>query len=85
MEVIKKGRKQKGWAREYKCTGEGNKDGGCGAELLISAKDIVITGYINGDYRDLGDTCYGFKCCECGVMTDINPSDIPDEIKNKLR
>ena len=27
MKVIKEGRKQKGWAREYTCTGSGNGGG----------------------------------------------------------
>ena len=30
MKVIQKGDGRKGWAKEYKCTGAGNGNGGCG-------------------------------------------------------
>ena len=40
METIKKGRPQKGWTKKYKCTGAGNKGGGCGAMLLVSQRDL---------------------------------------------
>ena len=68
MKVIKKGRKQKGWAKEFICTGEGNKDGGCGAEILVEEDDLFHT---TSHCRDETDYFITFKCCECGVFTDI--------------
>jgi len=43
MKVIQKGRGQKGWAKEFTCTGKGNGDGGCEAVLLVEADDIFRT------------------------------------------
>ena len=83
MEVIKKGRKQNGWTKEYICTGHGNKDGGCGAVLLVSASDIFISGYF-GDYTETGDPAFSFKCPDCEVVTDIKSSDLPKEIIQRL-
>lgn len=68
MKVIKKGRPQKGWAKELTCTGVGNGKGGCGAILLVEQADLFQTS--RSDYG--GDTDYfvTFKCSECGVLTD---------------
>lgn len=70
MKIIKPGRDQVGWAREYKCTGAGNGGGGCGAILLVEEKDLYQTS--RSDYT--GDTDYyvTFSCCSCGVETDID-------------
>jgi len=72
MQVIKEGRKQTGWASEYKCTGAGNKNGGCGATLLVEKGDLYQTS--RSDYA--GDTDYyvTFACGACGVETDIKDS-----------
>jgi len=69
MKVLKKGRPQKGWAKEYKCSGIGNGMGGCGAELLVEQDDLFQT---SSSARD--DTTYyiTFKCPECGVLTDLS-------------
>lgn len=88
MKVIKKGRPQKGWAKEFECTGEGNKGGGCGALLLVEEEDIFISGYVGGNFRETGDPAYSFACPECNVITDIESGyygQIPDTIKEKLR
>ncbi|MBI3632638.1 MAG: hypothetical protein HY225_04285 [Candidatus Vogelbacteria bacterium] len=68
METIKKGRPQKGWTKEYECTGAGNKGGGCGAILRISQRDLYKTVSEHWD----GNTYYtSFTCHDCGVETDI--------------
>jgi len=72
MKTIKKGRKQKGWAKEYNCTGKGNKDGGCGALLLIEEGDLFQT-YASYMGRD-EEWFVTFKCENCGVKTDIEDS-----------
>lgn len=86
MKIIKPGRDQAGWAKEYVCTGAGNGGGGCGAILLVEEKDLYQTS--RSDY--LGDTDYyvTFKCCSCGVETDINDCpknarDLPKKRKGK--
>ncbi|WP_210521903.1 hypothetical protein [Hymenobacter terricola] len=80
MKIIQPGRAQEGWAKEYKCTGKGNKDGGCGAALLVEYKDLRHTK--NTDY--LGDSDYfvTFRCCSCGVLTDIPERDIPGSARS---
>ena len=74
MKVLEKGRPQKGWAKEYECTGKGNKGGGCGAKLLVEQGDLFHT-YSHA--RDETDTYTTFKCSECGVLTDIPSGDVP--------
>ena len=69
MQVIKPGRKQKGWAREFECTGKGNGGGGCGAMLLVEQDDVYCTHHY--DYSGGHDVFCTFRCQECGVETDI--------------
>ena len=75
MKVIKKGRKQKGWAKEFRCTGNGNGDGGCEAILLVEEGDLFQT-----SSSALGEIEYytTFKCSECGVNTDVI---VPSSVK----
>lgn len=76
MKVIKKGRPQRGWAKEHKCTGAGNGGGGCGALLLVEKDDLLRTGSHHYDGSD--DYYVSFVCPGCGVMTDID--DYPGDI-----
>jgi hypothetical protein len=69
MKVIKEGRKQKGWAKEFSCTGKGNGDGGCGALLLVEEVDLFQTAHHY--YDGSSDYFKTFRCSECGVLTDI--------------
>lgn len=71
MKVLKKGRPQKGWAKEYTCTGYGNGGGGCGAQLLVEQHDVFVT-----HSSAMGESEYHntFRCVECGVLTDIKDS-----------
>lgn len=80
MEVLKKGRKQKGWTIKHICTGEGNGDGGCGAELLVSEGDMYRT--YSSHYDGSTDSYVTFTCPCCGVETDID--DVPGSIESKL-
>ena len=70
MKVIKKGRRQQGWAKEYVCTGKGNGGGGCGATLLVEEDDLFRTGH--HCYDGSSDYFITFRCPECGVLTDIS-------------
>jgi hypothetical protein len=75
VKVIKKGRPQKGWSREAKCTGNNNGGGGCDATLLVEQSDLFST-----TSTDMGgDTDYyvTFKCSECGVLTDLEGAAKP--------
>lgn len=82
MKVIKPGREQKGWALECVCTGKGNGDGGCEAKLLVEEDDMYITSssaYGEVDYYNT------FKCCCCGVETDIPDSNVPGRVKHLMQ
>lgn len=68
MKIIKPGRKQKGWAKEFICTGHGNRGGGCGATLLVEFGDLYNT-FSHALHET--DTFITFKCGACGVETDI--------------
>lgn len=75
MEIIKKGRDQKGWSEEFTCSGKGNGGGGCGAVLLVSQLDLYSTQSSSYD----GSTEYytTFSCPCCGVETDVTvPSNV---------
>lgn len=72
MKVIKKGRPQKGWAKEFKCTGAGNGEGGCGATLLVEQDDVFQTS--SSHYDGSTDYYSTFECVECKVLTDIPES-----------
>ena len=74
MKVIEKGRIQTDWAKNYLCTGTGNKGGGCGSKLLVEFGDLFRTYHNSCGERD---TCLSFKCSECGVLTDIDVNDPP--------
>lgn len=81
MKVLAKGRAQKGWSHEYKCTGSGNGGGGCGAKLLVEFGDLFKTHHY--DYGGGHDVYVTFCCVDCHVLTDIdysgpNSSSIPD-------
>ena len=69
MKVIKKGRPQKGCSEEFKCTGSGNGNGGCGAILLVEQDDVFSTS--SHHYDGSSEYYTTFKCIECGVWTDI--------------
>lgn len=71
MKILKPGREQKGWTTEATCTGKGNKNGGCGAVLLVEQPDIYRT---FRHCRDETDVFYTFTCAGCGVETDLNKS-----------
>ncbi|MDP3725887.1 MAG: hypothetical protein Q8R36_01680 [bacterium] len=81
MQIIKKGRPQRGWSKNFKCTGAGNDGGGCGAVLLVSEYDIYPMYIGNGEG---GSEClYTFCCQECGVETEITEGKRPPEAKGK--
>ncbi len=76
MKVISKGRKQKGWSKEFKCTGGGNGGGGCGATLLVEERDLYYTHHY--DYGGGHDIYTTFTCQCCGVETDVK---VPSNVK----
>lgn len=71
MKILQEGRPQKGWAKEFICTGKGNGGGVCGAKLLVEQDDVFCTySHCMGET----DTLHTFKCAGCGVLTDIAES-----------
>lgn len=75
MKVLKPGRPQAGWSKEFKCTGAGNGGGGCGAELLVSEYDIYRTE--SHHYDGSSESYKTFCCISCGVETDITDNSAP--------
>ncbi len=69
MKILKPGRSQKGWTKEFTCTGGGNGGGGCGALLLVGQDDIFRTS--SSHYDGSTDHYQTFKCPACYVWTDI--------------
>lgn len=69
MKILKAGRKQAGWSKEFTCTGAGNGGGGCGAELLVSEYDLYQTS--SHHYDGSSDYYTTFCCPQCGCETDI--------------
>ena len=80
MKVLEKGRDQKGWSTEAKCTGAGNGNGGCGALLLVEEPDLYCT---FNTIRGETDVFVTFRCVECDVETDIK--NYPADKKRNLR
>ena len=74
MKVLKKGREQKGWSKEFKCSGSGNGGGGCGAKLLVSEYDLYYTE--SHHYDGSSERYVTFACCDCGVETDVSWSSV---------
>jgi len=65
MKVLKKGT-ETNWGKEMTCSGYSlGKDGGCGALLLVSPRDV------KSQYDGDGDTRYWFTCPECGANTYV--------------
>jgi len=68
MKILEPGRAQTGWAKEFRCTGKGNGDGGCGALLLVEQPDLYNTHHHCRDDHDVFTT---FRCAACKVQTDV--------------
>lgn len=68
METIKPGTKQARWTTTVTCSGNGNRGGGCGAELRVSQGDLFTT---ESHARDETTRYVTTKCQECGVLTDL--------------
>lgn len=66
MRTISKGRYQKGWALEAKCTGMAFGGGGCESKLLVEQADV----YMRLSGETAGDV-WTFTCPECGVQTSL--------------
>lgn len=81
MKILKKGRAQKGWAKEFDCTGSGNGGSGCGAKLLVEQDDVFRTA--SHHYDGSSEYYNTFKCPCCYVWTDITES-LPFRARQKL-
>lgn len=76
MKIIEKGTGQRGWSKEFRCTGAGNGGGGCGALLLVEQPDLFRTS--SSHYDGSHETYTTFECSECHVWTDVDgvPSSV---------
>lgn len=77
MKVLKLGRPQNGYAVEVTCTGHGNGGGGCGALLLVDQDDLRLYPGVPGESWGSRDPAVMFRCCECGVLTDLSSKEEP--------
>ncbi len=79
MKILKKGRPNKPWSIDIKCTGHGNGGNGCGAKLRVEAEDLYQTRstQMDGDF-DLFITC---TCACCGTLNDIDENKVPIEVR----
>lgn len=70
------------WEIKQTCTGFGNGNLGCGANLLVDEEDIFVT--FLDDYRTpQTEYFYTFKCPVCGRLTDIPSELLPKDVKEK--
>lgn len=69
MKVLKKGRPQKGWAKQFTCTGAGHGAGGCGAVLLVEEADLYSIDFYS--YGEYDGSVTSFKCPCCGMENDV--------------
>jgi len=82
MKLLKTGRAQRGWSREFKCTGLGNGQGGCGATLLVEEADLYRTS--SSHYDGSTESHTTFLCLACGVETDVSvPAQVEMRLPNK--
>lgn len=73
MKVIEEGNGAQGWSIEKRCTGEGNGRGGCGAKLLVEARDLYETR--THDHGGGMDSFITFRCTRCDVQTDLDDKE----------
>ena len=77
MEVLKEGRKQEGYTVERDCA---IKDGGCGASLRVSEKDMYMTKTGPRNFYSL----FHFICPCCGIEANIISMNVPMSIQEKI-
>ncbi|HSD12314.1 MAG TPA: hypothetical protein VLC10_02035 [Patescibacteria group bacterium] len=67
MKVVKSGKDNDAFGKEFTCKGYGmgKKAGGCGAVLLVKPCDVET--HVDCD----GDATYWFTCPECGAKTYV--------------
>lgn len=84
MKVLKLGNPL-GYTIQAECTGRGNGGGGCGALLEVCKDDMRYYPGVPGDSWGSRDPAVMFKCCECGVCTDVVSKDWPPHARTKLQ
>lgn len=65
-------KEQQGWMKHFKCTGEGNGDGGCKVTLLVAQTDLYHKPMSLYDQKKSGYVHKVTFCCHlCGKETDV--------------
>lgn len=82
MEILKKGRPTRGWVRSLICTGAGHNEDGCGAELLVSQKDLFRIYKDPDDYSGEGPFDTAFECCACKAISNLDP--VADKLSSSV-
>lgn len=75
MKIIKESKK---WSKKIRCTSKGNGDDGCGAILLIEARDLYRT--YDCDYNGPDSIYNTFTCPCCKALNDVC---VPSYVKVK--
>lgn len=82
MDILTPGKEPKKWVLEVVCSGWGHSAEGCGAVLRVHQEDLYQTDSpSNGLFVDF-DTYITFRCCSCGVETDLTDNDKPCDWPN---
>ena len=70
MKIIKQGNPEKQWTKRFTCTGGGNGTRGCKAVLEVTVGDLFTTR--SSHYDGSNESYITFRCCRCGVLTDVS-------------
>lgn len=77
MKILTEGKKAGDWCLIATCTGKGNEQNGCNAELELAFEDVRhVTSIDTGSWGDRGEYV-NFKCPCCSAVTDLNKKDWP--------
>lgn len=70
----------KKWERIEFCTGKGAGGGfGCNRKIFIQEEDLFRITHLKTEEKAIT-----FQCPYCGVQTEVDPSKVPKEIRDKI-
>lgn len=82
MDILKPGKEPQKWALEVVCSGYGHYDDGCEAVLRVHKEDLYQTEHPSNELFVGYYTSITFRCCSCGVETDLKHDDRPRDWPN---
>jgi len=75
---------EEGYVRQFRCSGYGNGDRGCGALLEVDHNDLRYFGEQEYPWR-IAEEAVLFKCPCCGALTDIDKKYWPQDPVRTLK